>query len=176
MTERWLPIIGYEGLYEVSDHGRVRRIAAEVPHRGRTLFVRERMLIPLGNAQTGLRAVLSQSGKTKMFLIHRMVAVAFLPNPTNLPNINHLDFDRTNNLLSNLEWCTQAENLNHSARAGRMSKRLTADQVVEIKVRLAAGGESHDAIGKRYGVSQAAITRISQEVVWKHVVYSRYPD
>lgn len=92
----------YEGLYAITSCGRV------FSYR-RQIFLKPRI------TKTGYcRVALYKDGKAKDFLVHRLVAEAYLPNPDNLPQVNHLDENKINNALSNLEWCTAAENVNYS--------------------------------------------------------------
>nr|DAR89802.1 MAG TPA: homing endonuclease [Caudoviricetes sp.] len=114
--EIWKPIKGYEGKYEVSTHGRVRsligsggesRICVLKPFIAKTLSI--------NYARVGLSK--HQQNKTKF--IHRLVAETFIPNPENKPFVNHIDNNPLNNSVSNLEWCTQKENIQHSLKQGR---------------------------------------------------------
>lgn len=107
MIEEWKDISGYEGLYEVSNLGRVRRNG--------------KILKPLKDSGY-LRAHLSKNGIAKKVLIHRLVAFAFIPNPNNYPEINHKDEDKTNNTVENLEWCSREYNINYGTRNERVSK------------------------------------------------------
>jgi len=100
MIESWVDVVGYEGLYEVSDLGRVRRNG--------------KILRPVKTRNGYLRVSLSKNGTGKMESIHRLVGYAFIPNPTNLPQINHRDEDKTNNTVENLEWCDNKYNNNYS--------------------------------------------------------------
>lgn len=110
MTENWRAIEGYEGIYEVSDLGRVRNVKTG------------RILRP-GNDKDGyMLVVLCFSGKPKSFRLHRLVAQAFIPNPLDLPQINHKDENKTNNYADNLEWCDAAYNVNYGTRTGRCYK------------------------------------------------------
>ena len=95
--EEWKNVIGYEGLYEVSDKGNVRN-------------VRRNTLLKLQKNQGYIRVALSKNGIKTWLRVHRLVAQAFLPNPDNLPQVNHKDEDKTNNSVDNLEWCDQAYN------------------------------------------------------------------
>lgn len=101
MVEIWKPVVGYEGLYEVSNTGEVR-----------SLFRYKKLLKPTV-ARNGYCAVeLFKNKKRKRILVHRLVALAFIPNPDNLPMVNHKDETRDNNCVENLEWCTAKYNMN----------------------------------------------------------------
>lgn len=116
MEEIWKPIIGYENYYEVSNLGRVRRIkAAHGTQIGRIL---NGML----DSDGYLNVCLTANKNQKWFLVHRLVAQAFLPNPENKPTVNHIDGNKQNNSVSNLEWCTQKENIAHAWRTGLCSE------------------------------------------------------
>ena len=97
----WKDIDGYEGLYQVSIFGEVRNT------KGRT---RKGVLGGHGY----LQIMLSKCGKTRTFLVHRLVAQAFIPNPDGLPEVNHKDENKQNNAVDNLEWCTPQYNMDYS--------------------------------------------------------------
>ena len=110
MKEIWKDIKGYEGLYQVSNLGRVKRVTTG------------RVLKQFPNKQGYLLVSLCKTGKQKSFAIHRLVAQAFILKPENKPEVNHIDEDKTNNMVSNLEWCTRVENNNYGTRTERISK------------------------------------------------------
>ena len=113
--EIWCPIKGYEGLYEVSDKGRVKSIG----------YGKERILRP-GRAGGGYLMVnLCKNGEKKKFLVHRLVSQTFIPNPDNLPQVNHKDENPSNNYVQNLEWCDQKYNANYGTRTKRQSEKLS---------------------------------------------------
>ena len=118
-NEIWQDIEGYEGSYQVSDFGRVRsldRIDA-LGHR------RKGKMIAITSATNGYRKVgLVKDGITKNHSVHRLVAKAFLSNPSDLPQVNHKDEDKMNNAASNLEWCTQSYNNDYGTRNERTGK------------------------------------------------------
>ena len=102
--EEWKNVIGYEGLYEVSNIGNVRN-------------VRRNTLLKLSKTNYGyIQVYLYKNGIRTGLKVHRLVAQAFIPNPDNLPQINHLDEDKTNNRVDNLEWCSHKYNVNYGHR------------------------------------------------------------
>lgn len=103
--EEWRPIKGYENIYIVSNYGNVRRLYKKHPDG--------KPLKPVINKDGYYRVTLSNNGVTKMKLIHRLVAEAFIPNINNYPVINHKDEVKTNNNSDNLEWCTVKYNTNY---------------------------------------------------------------
>lgn len=105
--EVWKDVVGFEGLYRVSNTGLVKTVP-RIDSLGRN--VREIVLKTRHNNRGYVQVHLYKDGKGYMQLLHRVVATAFLPNPTNLPQINHKDEDKDNNALSNLEWCTNLYN------------------------------------------------------------------
>ena len=116
MTEEiWCPIKGFENIYEVSDQGRVRSLK----------FGKERILKPALTTQGYLIVGLCKNGEIKQCLVHRLVALAFIPNPDNLPEVNHKDENKENNSVQNLEWCDQKYNINYGTRNQMVSMKLS---------------------------------------------------
>jgi len=113
MGEVWKDIKGYEGIYQVSNTGKIKRIGKYSNQFGYT-WESDRLLKPSPKDNQYLIVNLSKNGKIKQKYVHRLVAEAFIPNPENKPTINHKDGDRSNNHVSNLEWATYAENNIHS--------------------------------------------------------------
>lgn len=123
MIEEWRPIEGYEGLYEVSSYGRVRSVDRFiVDSLGHRKFYKGKVLIPVKSNLGYLLVSLCCNGKHKGITVHRLVAQAFLPNPDNLPEINHKDEDKTNNSVENLEWCDRSYNINYGSRNIRVKE------------------------------------------------------
>lgn len=108
--EIWKDIEGYEDLYEVSDEGRIRN-----KNTGR-------ILKPNKTHKGYLQVKLCKDGGKVGYSIHRLVAKAFIPNPDNYPQVNHIDEDKTNNNVNNLEWCTNQYNVVHSIH--KLSKKV----------------------------------------------------
>ncbi|UUW40520.1 homing endonuclease [Enterococcus phage vB_Efm_LG62] len=117
MKELWKDIKGYEGLYQVSNLGRVKRL------KGKYIST-ERILKPTKHTTGYLRVKLCKNNVRFNKKIHRLVAEAFIPNPENKPQVNHIDEDKTNNIISNLEWMTAKENINHGTHNERVSKTM----------------------------------------------------
>ena len=176
MIECWKPVLGYEDLYQVSDTGRVRRIAGGCGARvGRILRA--------CNASAGYPCIcLRWNGHKKTQTVHTLVAQAFLgPRPVGL-QVNHKNGIKTDNRVVNLEYVTQSENIRHSFRVlGRKGSggglhgvangraKLTAPIVREIRRRYTKDGVTQCELAKQYGVSQSAISRILHRKKWAHV-------
>lgn len=114
MIEEWRPVVGYEGLYEVSSYGRVRSL-----DRYCYRLQKGKVLSPAKDRYGYLTVTLNCNGKSKTIKIHRLVAQAFLPNPDNLPQVNHKDENKINNIVYNLEWCDAKYNNNFGTRQER---------------------------------------------------------
>ena len=125
MNEIWKSIIGYEGLYEVSDWGRVRSLGVWANVKsGSKRWRKGRVLKPQKYTNGYLFIALSKNNVVKGYSIHRLVAQAFLPNPDNLPCVNHKDKNKLNNRVENLEWCTYEYNNNYQDHNEHISKKL----------------------------------------------------
>ena len=121
MKEIWKDINGYEGLYQVSNLGRVRSLNRYVNSaiKNNNKVIRKGKILKFNsNWNNYLQVNLSKCGKEKMFAVHRLVALTFIPNPNNLSQVNHIDGNKFNNSVNNLEWCTAKENINHSWKLG----------------------------------------------------------
>ena len=106
MDELWRDVKGYEGLYQVSNLGNVRHIKKD----------KARKLRP--NNRGYIQVHFYKAGKYKKLLVHRLVAIAFIPNPLSKSSVNHINGDKTDNRVVNLEWCTVVENIHHAIETG----------------------------------------------------------
>jgi hypothetical protein len=165
VREAWQPVTGWEGRYEVSRDGEIRKLNGE----------------PIGQwlNQDGY-ALVRLSSPRKMVRVHRAVADAFVPNPRGLPHVNHIDNDRSNNSADNLEWCDQATNIAHMDAQGRRSKHwlgkrspaasLSDDEVRELRALYAAGGISLEKVAKRFSISKRAAGRCVNRETYSDVL------
>lgn len=125
-VEVWKDIRNYENLYQTSNLGRARSLDRWVKGpNGSVRLCKGKILKPKTTKDGYLRVGLRKNGKKKMFLVHRLVVEAFLPNPNNLPCVNHKDENKQNNSVNNLEWCSYSYNINFGTRNERMAKKNT---------------------------------------------------
>lgn len=114
MPEIWRDIKDYEGLYQISNLGRVRSLDRFIKQALQYRLLKGRVKPCNKNPNGYLKINLCKNGNSKTFLVHRLVAQAFLPNPNNLPEVNHKDENKENNYVDNLEWCTSRYNNGYS--------------------------------------------------------------
>lgn len=114
MEEIFKDIKNFEGLYQVSNLGRIKSLPKKARRNTKITLLKERLIKCCVNSGGYYRVCLTKNNKCYWFRIHRLVAQAFIPNPNNKPNVNHIDENPKNNNVNNLEWCTQLENVIHS--------------------------------------------------------------
>lgn len=121
MEEKWMPIKGFEGVYEVSSLGRVKSLQ-RLDTRGNRIkeCILKTKIEKLGYERVNLR---KGNGYVR-HSVHRLVAEAFVPNPDNLPQVNHKNENKADNRMENLEWCTAKYNSCYGTRIGRLSQML----------------------------------------------------
>ena len=119
--EIWRKITGYEQFYEVSNQGHVRRLKNRMQYKAFDL------LTPTKDSHGYLMVRLCVNGVVKSFLLHRLVAIHFIDNPSNMPEVNHLDGNKTNCAATNLEWCDRKQNQKH-ARINGLYKTKAVEQ------------------------------------------------
>lgn len=117
MSEIWKDIPNYQGLYQVSNYGNIRSLDRYSSDH----FCKGRVLKPYGNGKGYLLVKLCKNGHIKAFQVHRIVANAFLPNRNKKLQVNHLNENKKDNEVTNLEWCTAKQNSNYGTRSKRIS-------------------------------------------------------
>lgn len=133
--EVWKDISGYEGLYQISDFGNVKSITRMVKsNHGNFRLQREKLLKVRLNNKGYYTVILYKDSHPKTFFVHRLVAIAFIPNENDLPEVNHIDENKLNNYVENLEWVTHKENLN----SGTVQKRIHKTDLLLRQRKLAA--------------------------------------
>jgi hypothetical protein len=164
MDEIWKDISGYEGVYQVSTFGNVRSLKFEPK-------------IPKGRPtkQGYLRVVLYNNGIYDELVIHRLVAEAFIDNPSGYKTVNHIDCNKSNNTSSNLEWCTQGKNNAHSFDVGahkHLKGKLTDSDVLSIHA--LSLDYSHVKLGLMFNVAPSTIHQILHGNKWRRIYGTPY--
>lgn len=162
--EYWKDIQDYEGIYEVSTYGRVRRKSTGYTHKQRL------------DKDGYVKVTLTVEGKAKDFKVHRLVALAFIPNPEGKPTVNHRNGYKDENHWANLEWATRSEQVQHSYDLGLKSpiyttRKLTDDEVRRIRGRYIKGSltDGSGALSREYGITDANILKIVKRISYKNV-------
>lgn len=166
--EEWRDVVGYEGLYQVSNFGRVKSF-----HKDKV------KILKFGVSPFGyLRVVLCKDFNKKNRPIHILVAQAFIPNPENKPQVNHIDGNKQNNCVENLSWVTSAENIAHAFDMGLRKTgcehgraKLTAEQVRDIRANCVPGDPElgFKPLAKKYNVTSRVIELVYKGVSYKNV-------
>lgn len=181
--EEWRDVPGYEGYYQVSNKGRVKATG---------WYKEPRIKVPSRNNGGYLLLSLYKEKKIKNFLVHRLVMLAFSPvdNPARM-QVNHIDLNKENCRLENLEWCSPKENVNHflGSEKGKgfliniakgdhnvpygeahYRSKLTESDVIAIRQIYAGGCHNMSEIARKFGVSNVTVKRVVRGEVWKHLL------
>lgn len=147
MIEEWRDVVGYEGLYQVSSFGNVK-----------SLFRYKKILKPV--IRNGYESVgLCKDKKAKYATVHRLVAEAFIPNPKNLPIVNHRDESKLNNYVKNLEWCTNVYNINYgNAQKKKAQKFFRSVKKLSLEGKLLKEYPSIKDAAKETGLPHSSIS------------------
>lgn len=173
MEEIWKDIPGYEGYYQVSTLGRIRDVDRVITRSDGNIMTRSGKIRKLDTTTKKYPYIgLHKNNKLATLVVHRLVARVFIPNPDNLPQINHKDGNKFNNHVDNLEWCTNQQNVLHAMRNGLAggTKRscLTKEQAIEVKS-LLNSGHRQCKIAERLGISSKWVHSISKGKTWRYV-------
>jgi hypothetical protein len=174
--EIWKDIEGYEGLYQVSNLGRV--ISLERKEKSGKLFrKRNQKILKLESDKRGYqRILLYKNNVTKKYLVHRLVCLSFLKNHENKKQINHINGVKYDNRLENLEWCNQSENQIHAYKKGLQKPIIGEDCVyskinecIAIKIKYSYKDLYLKDIAKKYNIALSTICDIRKGRTWKHI-------
>jgi hypothetical protein len=174
MSEEWRDIPGFEGKYQVSTLGNVRSIDRTVGSR----VYSGRILRPRLEKRGYLRLTLSSGSFRKTDSVHRLVAIAFIENPQNLPAVNHIDGNKTNNKLENLEWVTHSQNSNHAVDTGLFDhisgegshlSKFKNEDILEV-VNLLKEGKTPSEVSRITKISRPVCAKINLGKAWRRVL------
>lgn len=178
MKEEWRPVVGYEGLYEVSSWGRVRSLDRTVNRLmadGRVLKkrLRGKVLKQTLDKSGRLYVFPCEGGRARRMYVHQAVARAFHANPDNLETVNHKDLVPTNNRADNLEWMSRLDNVRHAYAAGvhspvlnpKRRNKLTPEAACELRRRYASG-ENVNSLAQEFGVTSGVVSKVGQGRAW----------
>lgn len=153
--EKWKDIEGYAGLYKISTYGRVKS------------FYKNGRILSAGMSNGYYHVSLYKNSKSRSFKIHNLVAKHFIQNEKDLPCINHIDSDKLNNNVNNLEWCTQQHNIDHSIKKGLTPIgeelpycKLKNNEVLDIRAAWNIGCFTQKELGDAFNVSSSYISEI----------------
>lgn len=177
MVIEWRDVVGFEDLYKVSNEGQIMSLRRfRQGKNGHPVTVYERILKYKIDKDGYHGVTLSRDSVHCSLRVHRIVAIAFIPNEQNHPQVNHKDSNKANNAVDNLEWTTDQGNKDHCRRTVMVDYRgenhvlakLKSADVVKIR-ELYKGGRTQVRIATEYGIRQAHVSSIVHKKTWKHI-------
>jgi hypothetical protein len=182
MKEIWKDIEGYEGLYQISNLGNVKVLDRIVNSaiKNNKIVKRVGKMLKQYNKQGYMQVTLTNNNVRKYFKVHRLVALTFIPNPNNFPQVNHRDENPLNNCVDNLEWCTAKYNCNYGTRNTCIHKNTRAARIkvsqYDLKGNLIKTYNSISEASKIRGVSFNTIRRYCSNITNDKCYIWRYAD
>ncbi len=175
--EIWKDVNGFEGYYAVSNTGKIKSIPRFI-FNGKGYFkTKDKIIRPVFDSCGRQQAHLHKNNIRTTSYVHRIVGKAFIPNPDNLPQINHIDGNKINNHVNNLEWCDNLYNQRHSWAIGLRKPnlgeksgtcKLTTEDVLAIRESFSRGVRNKD-LAIKYNVKRSTISAITNRINWRHV-------
>ena len=182
-NEIWKDIPNFEGHYQASTMGRLRSLNRSVNKKvGDEIFISSRtgrvFRLRYKKNRRYLSIRLSKDGNTKGYPIHRIIAITFIPNPENKPQVNHINGIKSDNRVENLSWMTSSENINHAISSG-LNKSVVGEnhgscifkneEVLKIRELYATGKYSYNDIGRMFNSNKCRIFEIVKRKTWRHI-------
>lgn len=163
MKEKWKVIEGFSK-YLISNTGRVKNIV-------------ELRDLKFYNCKGYSKIeLINDNNKDKKVFVHRLVALNFIPNPSNKPQVNHIDGDKNNNNIENLEWCTASENIKHAFKEGLSLKgedlhnsKMTEEKVILLREMYDSGEFLLKELAEEFNISISVAWNIAKRNTWKHI-------
>lgn len=181
-NEIWKPVKGYVNEYQISSFGRVKSLGRKKKYkkhlRNKTMIVerlsKTRIIVPGDRPNGYLFVTLYNNGNRKIKSVHRLVAEAFIKKTRNVNVVNHKDFDKKNNMVENLEWCTGLENITHAINGNRMhycfGEKQHSSKLCELSVKeILISSLSIKDLSIKYNVSFSTICDIKKRRTWRHL-------
>ena len=182
--EVWKQVIGYEGQYEVSNMGRLRYVPKTVmvfrkdTSRSHAVSIKGKTSNGAANSKGYVYVKLQRDRKRQSVKMHRLVALHFIPNPNNLPQVNHIDGDKKNNKAVNLEWCNNSHNIKHAYSSGLMNRKgerqntckIKESDVLEIREFYSKNPKSFLRVyAEKLNITITTVSNIIKRNIWKHI-------
>lgn len=180
--EIWKDVPGYEGRYQVSNIGNVKSLDRGIQYRPNEIRYRIGRVLSFDVHRKGYLRVCIEG---KKFMVHRLVSMAFIPNPFNLPEVNHKDLDKKNNRVENLEWVTSSQNVRHAEALGAFKKNRESLRIrttgsnhknavlnEKLVLKIRAHYEEIGSIvktAKHFGLNKGTVDSVLRRKSWKHI-------
>lgn len=174
VREEWRPVVGHEGKFEVSNLGRVKSLSHEVRHWCGRMIPKPERIVTASRHSGGYRVVCLGDGRKSY--VHRLVAEAFIGQAATGQDVNHIDGDKSNNSLENLEYCNRLHNVRHAIATGLQDNagegngmhRFTAEQISAAH-QLMYRGATYVEVANAFGMSASHAESIAKGRCWRHL-------
>lgn len=172
-NEIWADVFGFEGVYEVSNLGRVKALSI-IKRHGRYSHLHKEKILKVKIERRGyLQVTLQHEGNRSYYGVHQLVALAFIPNSENKPTVNHKNGCKSDNVVDNLEWATHKEQINHADSNGLRNVKGSATKksklTEEIVFYIRNSYESNTMLALKFNVNRTCIQKARTKLTWNHI-------